>query len=321
VSLNLPDASDYAMQVSQGSQINYSSFITLSGGGGSGIASAASSAASARSSAVPNAASSARPAASDSGAVVSSASAILSSPTPTSSDQASLVSSSTAPSPTSSQDPLTTNANTKTNKQASGGLSTGGKAGIGVGASIAGLILALGAFFLGMSVRKKKRSTVDSEAASDRDKPELDGTTVYQEKITPGLIPVQERQAENSATHGPRDTELAGRHAETVPLTYTELATGIGVGVASDSANSELAAGEQTRIATPVCTELAAEPRPTEMDSSGIQRQPQELYGSTGRSPVSPVSVAPFSGLARGDTYDDPRLVQNPWAQDDGRMQ
>lgn len=159
-----------------------------------------------------------------------------------------------------------------------------------MGVSIAGLSLALGAFFLGMSVRKKSRSSVDIESGSERGKPELDGKTVYQEKVTPELYadvaPIQAQAQETGDTFKTvlEANELIGQPTHDVPAERTE---------------------------------LNAEPLRMEMDTSEQQPRPQELHGSSTDDPVSPIFDGQHSGLARRDTYDDPRLVQNPWAQDD----
>jgi hypothetical protein len=102
-----------------------------------------------------------------------------------------------------------------------------------VGVSIAGLSLALGAFFLGMSVRKKSRSSVDIESVSDRGKPELDSKTIYQEKVTPELYadvaPIQAQAHETGDTFKTvlEANELTGQPTQDVPAERTELNTSL----------------------------------------------------------------------------------------------
>jgi hypothetical protein len=77
---------------------------------------------------------------------------------------------------------------------------------------------------------------------------------------------------------------------------------------------------QHTQSAPGECTELAAETRATRLESRGLRSLPSELHGNTARGPVSPIEGDQHPGLAKGNTYDDPRLVQNPWAQDDTRQ-
>jgi hypothetical protein len=166
-----------------------------------------------------------------------------------------------------------------------GGLSSGEKAGIGVGVSIGGLLLALRAFFLGMSVRKKSRVAADTEFVDYTGKPELKSKTVYREKTTQELdieiTPVEARETGDTFKTVLKTDELAAQPFQVVPAAHTE---------------------------------LAAEPRRAEMESSEVRQLPHELQGNTAKSPVPPVSNDQCSGLARSDTYDDPTLVENLWA-------
>lgn len=154
-----------------------------------------------------------------------------------------------------------------------------------------GLLLALGAFFLGMSARKKSKQGIDAEDGSVSGKPELDGKAAYHEKVVPevesGMIPVEARRSGDSMPPAPKAFELGGQ-------------------LSQPSARH---------------SELAAEPRGVEIDSSDTQQPRHELHSNVALSPVSPISELEHTGLTRRDTYDDPRLVQNPWAQDDGRQQ
>ncbi|KAF1974826.1 hypothetical protein BU23DRAFT_567206 [Bimuria novae-zelandiae CBS 107.79] len=72
-------------------------------------------------------------------------------------------------------------------KPNAGGLSAGAKASIGVGVSLACLILAISAFCLGIAVRKKNSRTPDKEGFSQVgiEKPELGGKEVHKHHITP----------------------------------------------------------------------------------------------------------------------------------------
>jgi hypothetical protein len=56
-----------------------------------------------------------------------------------------------------------------------------------VGASIAALILALSAFFLGMPIHKKSKKTANIETAPYEGKPELDGKNLHH--IEAGIVP------------------------------------------------------------------------------------------------------------------------------------
>lgn len=136
-----------------------------------------------------------------------------------------------------------------------------------------------------MSVRKKSKRVNDTEDASVSGKPELDGKAAYYEKGVPevesGMIPVEQRRSNDSVSPAPKAFELGGQLGQ----------------------------------ATAVHTELAAEPRGVEIDSSDTQQSRHELHAT---SPVLPITEPQYSGPTRRDTYDDPRLVQNPWAQDDG---
>jgi len=165
--------------------------------------------------------------------------------------------------------------------------------------SIGGLLLAFGAFFLGMSVRKKSKTTHDTETGSHGGKPELDGKIVFSEKATPPELDSTQRTS--MPTYA---MEADARHI--VP-------------------GNELPA-QPAPIYTYAHKELSAEPSHAEIDSA--QRHElhdqhvtgHELHSEhvAGPSPVSPISSdSRDADLDRSDTYDDPRLMQNPWVQDD----
>jgi hypothetical protein len=173
-----------------------------------------------------------------------------------------------------------------------GGLSTGAKAGIGVGATIAGLFLALGAFFLGMSVHRKSKRVDDAETGTDGGKPELEGEGIYKHEITPEM----EAGMSNPPVHD--------RH----------VSSGFGPPATANELPAHL-----TPVVVTTQSELHGTPQHAKL-SPGVTQEPRhELYGNVtyDQSPVSPISDAQHSGLNRRDTYDDPRLVQNPWAQND----
>jgi hypothetical protein len=66
------------------------------------------------------------------------------------------------------------------------GLSTGAKAGIGVGATIGGLVLVVGAFCLGRRARERPHKTsTEAETRYEAGKPELDGRAMYQCEVAP----------------------------------------------------------------------------------------------------------------------------------------
>lgn len=182
-----------------------------------------------------------------------------------------------------------------------GGLSTGKKAGIGIGATIAGLCVICGAFFLGVVVhRRSRKASQDMEDWDSGEKPQLDGKAIY------GPVVVRELDARRSmqelhATSG-YIPELAADEPRPRP--------------GADSRTT------QSRSETD-------DPSPS-VDDGPISPQSPRPPGAFFHldSPVSPLSEShepsilrkpsvEFPGPVRRDTYDDPRLVQNPWAQDD----
>ncbi|KAH7077756.1 hypothetical protein BKA63DRAFT_601810 [Paraphoma chrysanthemicola] len=173
-----------------------------------------------------------------------------------------------------------------------GGLSTGAKAGIGVGASIAGLLLALGAFFLGMSVHKKSKKVDDAETSTGDGKPELDGKVLHKHEITPEL---------DAGAQVPGAQKCHTANAHLSPTTAKELQA------------------DPTPIAVPTQSELHGTPQRNELGPGVAQEPRHELDGNAtyNQSPVSPIVNSQHNGINRADTYDDPRLVQNPWAQDE----
>ncbi|OAL00658.1 hypothetical protein IQ06DRAFT_370014 [Phaeosphaeriaceae sp. SRC1lsM3a] len=316
VSRSLPSATNYGLQISgSGETTNFSAQFPLTGGSSGAMTSVVGGGSGAASSALAPVASSAL--APVRSILVSSASpqapSTASSPSdprsssPTLSSALSSTASSTpiaASSGTSGSTILPASSTVSTSAPASptsldtisggssqGGLTTGEKAGIGVGVSIGGLLLALGAFFLGMSARKKSNQGIDIENGSVGGKPELDGKAAYHHKMVPdvesGMIPVEARRSGDSVPTVPKAFELGGELGQP-PATHPE---------------------------------LAAEPRGVEIDSSDTQQPRHELHSNVAPSSVSPMSELEQTGPTRRDTYDDPRLVQNPWAQDDGRQQ
>jgi hypothetical protein len=147
---------------------------------------------------------------------------------------------------------------------ASSGNSQSGQS-IGVGALIGALLLAFGAFFLGMSGRKKlKRATIiDTESGSAGEKPELDGKAACHEITEDGAVPSS------------KVFELAGHLGQ----------------------------------ATVMHTELDAEPRSMEIDSSEVEPPRHELHANTAASPASPTSDPQHTGPTGRNTNDDSRLV------------
>lgn len=274
------------MQIEQGTDTNRSSEFVVSTGSGT-ISSAFASASSAARTATPS-------------------SAATPQPTPASSDRGTsalgnriqlTLPSSVAPSSLALSAPEASNTSTPAGKN-EGGLSIGAKAGIGVGSSIAGLLLALSALFLGMSVRKKTRSTADTEATSDSGKPELDGTPVHRSEVA----------------------QLAGRETQTVAA-HTELAAGkeaAGKEAAEKDAPvispaiAELDASDQTRKVALGPVALIAEPRRTQIAAMENRQSPQKLHGAVPGSYILSIPDTQHSGVPMRDTYDDPRLVQNP---------
>jgi hypothetical protein len=143
-----------------------------------------------------------------------------------------------------------------------------------------------------MSVHKKSKKVDDAETGTDGGKPELEGEGTYKHEITPEMEagmnnhPVQDRHVASAI--GP-------------PTTANELQA------------------HPTPVVVTTQSELHGTPQHAEL-SPGVTQEPRhELYGNAtyDQSPVSPISDAQHSGLNRRDTYDDPRLVQNPWAQND----
>lgn len=142
-----------------------------------------------------------------------------------------------------------------------------------------------------MSVHKKSKNNRDVEASSDQGKPELDGKTTLSEKVTPEL-------GTGETTTAPAQPAQAAE-ADARPMVRT----------------AEL----PTQPAAALLKEMSTEPSHAETDSTTAQQQRYELHGEhLSGSPVSPISSnAQDVGFSRRDTYDDPRLVQNPWTHDD----
>ncbi|KAF2872724.1 hypothetical protein BDV95DRAFT_570483 [Massariosphaeria phaeospora] len=159
----------------------------------------------------------------------------------------------------------------------SGGLSTGAKAGIGVGAAIGCLVLAAGGFFLGVSARRKKKTVIrDDEPGEPVAKPELDGLEKQRNEITPELGNSGAAVAVQDP-HNRTWTEPGAQELYGQP--YNQHPTGVG---------NEL----QGHPIANQRSELVGDPYRTELDS---QQHP---------------------GVGRQGTYDNPQLIQNPWASD-----
>jgi hypothetical protein len=166
------------------------------------------------------------------------------------------------------------------------GLSTGAKAGIGIAVSIAGFLLILGASLIGIHLQRKSKKRKDTETANYGWKPELDGKTKF--------FSTSELDGLSSML----------KKADTTPAvaSTTELPT------------------RPAPIANTGRTEMSADLGGAEIDSTIAQQQYHELPGEhvSDCSPVSPASShTQTTPVNRRDTYDDPRLVLNPWANDD----
>lgn len=176
-------------------------------------------------------------------------------------------------------------------------LSTGAKAGIGIGVAIAGLALALGAFFLGVSTRRKNKATQhdDKEAGNLGGKPEIDGKEVQNEYLnidaTSAELDGIEKQAQTTSkpTEVEMSTELDGKIlTPALPL------------VGSAELSSEPGRMEHDCRPNHVLPTQLSDPLPLhELPNT------QDFTGNL---------LVPPAELARRDTYDDPQLVQNPWA-------
>jgi len=211
---------------------------------------------------------------------------------------------STRPSATANLSPP---AQVQTGTSSGGGLSKKKKTeiGIGIGAAIAGLCLVCGAFFLGVIVhRRSKKPPKDMEDWESGEKPQLDGKAVY------GPVVVRELDARRS---------MQELHATSGYI-------------------PELAADEPRSRSPAESSPAEARPRTGDRlpddDDGPISPQSERPPDTFDRldSPVSPLSEshdpsilrkpsAEFPGPVRRDTYDDPRLVQNPWAQDDAPVE
>jgi hypothetical protein len=198
--------------------------------------------------------------------------------------------------------PIPSATNITSQRSNSGGkMTTGEKAGIGIGAAIVGLSILCGTFYLGVVVhrrsRKTPRYTEDSESG---EKPQLDGKPVF------GPAVVRELDARRS---------MQELHANNGYISE----------LAADEPRSR--SGEESRSTQ---SKSETDGRSTDGEDGLISPQTPRHPDETGRldSPVSPLSdnieipiLSPSNtgipGPVRRDTYDDPRLVQNPWAQDD----
>lgn len=169
--------------------------------------------------------------------------------------------------------------------------------------------MAFGAFFLGMSVRKKKKDAQDIEAPIGAGKTELDGKETHG-GIPPELSGNSTAGAQPSNSDGKvvaeKPEELDARNVGELPVVI---------------ANKEM---EGSSPPAPLeRTELSSEPPLAEMDSRSAGSAPQEL--PTDEVPRAELGAAVGAETppapARRNTYDDPQLVQNPWAQDESEIQ
>ena len=82
--------------------------------------------------------------------------------------------------------------------------------------------------------------------------------------------------------------------------------------------NNELDGQSDRYPVVPMRAEMHAEPYRSELDSRHVA---QELHSKEieGGSAVSPISNDQHD-LMRRNTYDDPQLMQNPWAHDDPQV-
>jgi hypothetical protein len=193
------------------------------------------------------------------------------------------------------------------NPKAQDGLSTGTKAGIGVGASIAALLLALGAFFLGISIHKKSKKTANIETAPHEGKPELDGKSLHHTEA--GIAPNTRHELHTEAGIAPNTRHELHTEAGIAPNTRHELHT-------SAMAPQELHA-PYNPVEAPFHAELHVNPRGTELDGLSVRQPPYELHADGSLAPSS--SYIPYNETARQDdvAHNVPRLVQSPWTHGD----
>lgn len=224
-------------------------------------------------------------------------------PSPLPTSRCGTVTSASAADISSITSPTTTSSAASTST--SGGLTTGAEAGIGVGASIAGLALALGAFFLGIAVRKKNKASLDTESGSGIGKPELDGKEIHRHEVTAELdgdsAAVHELNSSIGTETRRKPEELVDQQRQAVPVVgRSEL----------DSASNERTPPEHA--------ELSGDAVSAEIDSRPVVPPPQDLPTTEkeGRSAVSPLKEGIPPEIDRRNTYDDPQLTQSPWAQD-----
>ncbi|KAF2263767.1 hypothetical protein CC78DRAFT_544714 [Lojkania enalia] len=159
----------------------------------------------------------------------------------------------------------------------SGGLSTGAKAGIGVGATIGGIALFAGAFFLGVMFRRKKTTGgSDQEAGESTGKPELDGKNVVVQERSElggaGMMAEQRPELDGTGRMAEQQREIGGREIS---------------GLLS---------------------------RRAEMEAQQ-QEAPRELpTWNVGETYPPPVELGGGEPAPHSHTYEDPHLTENPWA-------
>ncbi|KAH7088314.1 hypothetical protein FB567DRAFT_335789 [Paraphoma chrysanthemicola] len=301
VSSSLVSGSDYALEIRQGSDTpNFSGLFSVRGSSAvpSSVAPPPASAPSPTPTPVPQPSASLRSVASSIASPVPSSSRVAQSADSSSTPASSLSSGSATSRSSGISTPIVPAGEASSSATivppggGGGGLSTGAKAGIGVGASTAGLSIALGAFYLGMSVHKKSKKVDDAETSTGGGKPELDGKVLYKHEITPEL---------DAGAQVPVAQE---RHTTSAHL--------------NSNAAKELQA-DSTPVIVPTQSELHGTPQHFELSPGVAQGPRHELDGNAtyNQSPVAPIVNSPRDGLNRADTYNDPRLVQNPWAQDE----
>ena len=170
-------------------------------------------------------------------------------------------------------------------------LSTGAKAGIGVGVAIGVLALSLTAFFLGRSTRRKRHAPLEAGAAGhaadyEYRKPELEGQGLSELGDTGGY-------EEHVAHELPGGANVSEVEATPVPV--------------------------PAPAPVPARTSVHEVPERGSREVSSAVEQEEVLISpldvSGGHTVDQEVLVSPL-GVSGGHTYDDPRLVQNPWASD-----
>lgn len=172
------------------------------------------------------------------------------------------------------------------------GLNKRTKIGIGVGAAIGSFILALVAFFLGASARRKSSVKHDQEANYNVANPEMDGKEI------------------NGLHQTPEIDGQEGRPQAPVPDGMAEIG---GQSIRAES-RTELDVPQPPPIRSPTA-ELGNDVNRTELPGHPSGPSPQELpvNNDTPAPPQGPV-VAHEVAKEQNDLLNDPRLTRNPWA-------